>query len=470
MTLPKLSLIVLATAAAFTNVFGQSKPIAKKTNSVQKVIATKNAKPFNQTINNKVLAHPAWCLNNTIYEVNLRQFGANASFKNFINELPRLKKLGVNILWFMPIYPIGKVARKGKLGSYYAVQDYNSVSSEYGTTDDFGIMVNAIHNAGMKIIIDWVANYTSPDNIWTKEHPDFYTKDKNGKFLPPLPDRTDVVNLNYDNEQLRKTMIESMRFWLTKFDIDGFRCDKAEMIPTDFWIKCRNELDKTKHVFMLAEGEKPELHKAFDMTYTWSFYNTMKSIIKGEKKRSDLLAYFEKQKIEYNKNDLRMYFTSNHDENTPNSTEFEAFGDAHKAIAALTATLPGMPLVYSGQESGQTKHLNFFDKDVIDWGNYQNADFYSILNWAHNSTKSLLPTANMEIIDAKNEHVFVYIRKAGNDETIVIVNLTKENQSFITPLNIKGNFRNIIDENIIELIPKSELTLEPYQFFVLQKK
>jgi 1,4-alpha-glucan branching enzyme len=199
MTLPKLSLIVLATAAAFTNVFGQSKPTAKKTNSVQKVIATKNAKPLNQTINNKVLVHPSWCLNNTIYEVNLRQFGANASFKNFINELPRLKKLGVNILWFMPIHPIGKVARKGKLGSYYAVQDYNSVSSEYGTTDDFGIMVNAIHNAGMKIIIDWVANYTSPDNIWTKEHPDFYTKDKNRKFAHPTPERTDLVDLNYNN-------------------------------------------------------------------------------------------------------------------------------------------------------------------------------------------------------------------------------------------------------------------------------
>jgi glycosidase len=331
-------------------------------------------------------------------------------------------------------------------------------------------MVNAIHNAGMKIIIDWVANYTSPDNIWTKVHPDFYTKDKNGKFAHPTPERTDLVDLNYNNEQLRKTMIESMRFWLTKFDIDGFRCDKAEMVPTNFWIECRQELDKTKPVFMLAEGEKPELHKAFDMTYTWSFYNTMKSIIKGEKKRSDLLAYFAKQKNEYNKNDLRMYFTSNNNENTPNSTEFEAFGDAHKAIAALTATLPGMPLVYSGQESGQTKHLNFFDKDVIDWGNYQNADFYSTLNWAHNSTKSLLPTANMEIIDAKNEYVFVYIRKAGNDETIVIVNLTKENQSLITPINIKGNFRNIIDENNIELIPKSELTLEPYQFFVLQKK
>lgn len=460
MVINKISLLSLFGLLSINASFAQTKPaVAKPKTQISNT----------QTTKSQMLKHPDWCLNNTIYEVNLRQYSNNSSFKNFINELPRLRKLGVDILWFMPIHPIGLVERKGTLGSYYAVQDYKAVSKEYGTMEDFRVMVDAIHKSGMKIIIDWVANHTSPDNIWVKQHPDFYTKDKNGKFVPPVDDWSDVIDLNYDNKELRSAMIDAMKFWLTRTNIDGFRCDVAEMVPTDFWIECRTELDKVKPVFMLAEGEKPELHKAFDMTYTWSFYHTLKDVIEGTKKRSDLLNYFADQKKNFTKNDLRMYFTSNHDENTWNKTEFEAFGEGHKMAAALTATLPGMPLIYSGQESGQRKHLKFFDKDVIEWGSFENSEFYSALNKFHKTQPAINPFAKMEIIDVKNDNVFVFKRGTDKDEVLVIANLKSSLENINIAETIAGTYNNLFDINKLKIDAKSELSLEGFQFLILQK-
>ena len=205
---------------------------------------------------------PLWSINSTIYEVNLRQYAKNSSFKTFEKEIPRLKSMGVDILWFMPIHPIGVKERKGTLGSYYAVKDYKAVSEEFGTMDDFKHMVNYAHSIGMHVIIDWVANHTSPDHKWTETNPDFYTKDSTGKFVPPVPDWSDVIDLNYDNKAMRTAMIDAMKFWLTETKIDGFRCDVAEMVPTDFWIETHKELVAVyPNLFMLAEGEKPDRRK-----------------------------------------------------------------------------------------------------------------------------------------------------------------------------------------------------------------
>ena len=218
-----------------------------------------------------VMKAPEWTKNATIYEVNIRQFTPEGTFAAFQAHLPRLKEMGVDILWLMPIHPIGELNRKGSLGSYYAVRDYKGVNPEFGTIDDFRMLVKEAHKQGFKLIIDWVANHSSPDNNWVSEgHKDWYTLDSLGNLQPTIgTDWWDVADLNYDNNEMRNAMIDAMKYWVQETDIDGFRCDVAASVPMDFWNECRNQLDKLKPVFMLAEAEGPELHSAFDMTYAW---------------------------------------------------------------------------------------------------------------------------------------------------------------------------------------------------------
>ena len=223
--------------------------------------------------------HPEWSKNASIYEVNVRQYTPEGTFKAFQKHLPEIKKMGIDILWLMPINPIGKLNRKGSLGSYYSISDYNAVNPEFGNINDLKNLVNAAHNLGMKVIIDWVANHTSWDNIWTKTHPGFYIKDKNGNFKSPVADWTDAIGLNYNNPKLWIAMENSMEFWIKECDIDGFRCDVAGRVQMPFWNFVRMELEKIKPVFMLAEAEGPQFHKhAFDMTYSWEPHDIMKKI------------------------------------------------------------------------------------------------------------------------------------------------------------------------------------------------
>ena len=331
-------------------------------------------------ISNIGVKHLEWTKNTIIYEVNLRQYSESGSFKEFAEQLPRLKKLGIDILWIMPIYPIGEKNRKGTMGSYYSVRDYYSVNPEHGTLNDFIELVKKIHKMGMYVILDWVPNHTSWDNKLTIDHPEWYKKDSLGNFVPPVPDWSDVIHLDYNSEGLRKYMIEALKYWIQKTDIDGYRCDVAHMIPTDFWNEARVELDKVKPVFMLAEAEIPEHHdEAFDMSYAWEFYHIMNEIVRGKKTALDVDAYFEKTDSTYPKDAYRMYFTSNHDENSWNGTVKERLGEGAKAFTVLTFTVPGMPLIYSGQEADLNKRLEFFEKDVIEWKDHDLSDFYSVL-------------------------------------------------------------------------------------------
>lgn len=230
---------------------------------------------------------PEWSKNATIYEVNIRQFTPEGTFKAFGKHLPRLKEMGVDIIWLMPIHPIGEKNRKGSLGSYYAVRNYEEVNAEFGNLGDFQQLVKDAHALGMKLIIDWVANHTSPDNIWVDQgHKDWYTLDSTGNLQPTIgTDWWDVADLNYDNRDMRKAMINSMKFWLTNADIDGFRCDVAGWVPMDFWIEARKELDAVKPIFFLAESEGADQHQAFDMTYGWELHHVMNDIAKGKKQQ-----------------------------------------------------------------------------------------------------------------------------------------------------------------------------------------
>ena len=260
------------------------------------------------------VVHPSWTRDAAIYEVNIRQFTPSGTFEEFETHLPRLKKLGVDILWLMPIHPIGVENRKGSLGSYYSVKDYLAVNPEYGTMEEFKALVEEIHDQGMYVILDWVANHCAWDNPLVTEHPDWFTKDSTGHMVPPVPDWSDVVDFNYDNPELRTWMIDALRFWVRETDIDGYRCDVAGMVPQEFWNEARAELDKIKPVFMLAEDENPAHHeRAFDMTYSWELHHLLVRIAKGDTTAAALWTYFDRDIERYGNDAYRMLFTDNHD-------------------------------------------------------------------------------------------------------------------------------------------------------------
>ena len=365
--------------------------------------------PFNTIIAQSEIVsvkHPEWCYNKTIYEVNVRQYTISGTFKEFESQLPRLKEMGVDILWFMPINPIGVKNRKGTLGSYYSVKDYLGVNPEFGTIDDFKSLVNEIHKMGMHVIIDWVANHTAWDNNLAIEHPDWYTKDSLGNFVPPVPDWHDVIDLNYANNELRHYMINALKFWVKECDIDGYRCDVASMVPTDFWIEARKELDKIKPVFMLAESDDPALHQAFDMTYDWRVYSTLNDIASGKKNLDSLKIIFKNDQNNFPKDAIRMQFTTNHDENSWHGTAIKRLGDAFKSFTAFTFVIPGMPLIYSGQEAGINKSLDFFEKDTINWSNFKYEKFYHKLIDLKKNNKALQCEARgggMEVLKYNTE-------------------------------------------------------------------
>lgn len=320
--------------------------------------------------------------NAVIYEVNIRQYSKENTFNKVTEDLDRLKKLGVDIIWLMPIHPIGELNRKGTEGSYYAVKDYKAVNPEFGTMQDFKNLVNIAHQKGIKVIIDWVANHSSPDNVWIKEHLEYYTKDEKGNA--PIPtlgtDWYDVADLNYDNIGLRNAMQEAMIFWLKETDIDGFRCDVAELVPLDFWVETRKKLQAIKPVFMLAEGSKEELFAAFDMTYNWQLTDLMIEANKFEKKSVQDIAIFRENFFKsYQPDWIVMNFTTNHDKNSWDFLEKDVFGNNRLNYAALTFLMNGMPLIYTGQESGLDKKVQFFEKDAVNWGNYKYQNFYQKL-------------------------------------------------------------------------------------------
>jgi glycosidase len=387
------------------------------------------------------MEHVAWSRNATIYEVNIRQFSKQGTIKAFTADLPRLKKMGVDIVWIMPVQPIGVKNRKGALGSYYAVRDYTAVNPEFGTLGEFKAMVAQAHKLGMRVILDWVANHTAWDNHWVSEHNDWYKKNEKGEIYPVTFSEgdnveywTDVIALDYTKPALWKGMTEAMAFWVRETDIDGFRCDVAGLVPVAFWNQARQELDKIKPVFMLAESAEPALHeRAFDMTYDWALADIFKKIGKGTADARDLAAYISKPDPRFPPHAIRMMFTNNHDFNSWHGTDSELYGPAYRVLAVVAATLPGMPLVYNGQESGLNKRLAFFEKDAIAWGGYPLQDFYTgLLKLKHDNPAMANGQygAPATFIATGNDKVLAYRRVLGNNAVEVVANLSGAPQSF----------------------------------------
>jgi len=395
------------------------------------------------------LSHPEWCKNATIYEVNVRQFTPEGTFKAFQAHLPRLKDLGVDILWIMPIHPIGVLNRKGTLGSPYSVKDYYSINPEFGTLEDFKELVTVIHELGMYVIIDWVANHSSWDNELVTLHPDWYTKTLEGEFQPtPWYDWEDIIDFDYDKPGIRKYMTAALKYWMKETGIDGYRCDVAGFVPNDFWDRVRPQLDKIRPVFMLAEWESRDMHKkAFDMTYSWSLYESMHSVTVERKKFANLVEYLAHDVNTVPANDIRMLFTDNHDKNAWTGTPFTMFGDGLETCIVLTCVAKGMPLIYNGQEAGNPKQLSFFEKDVIEWKPHPFFDLYKKLFALKHRNQALWNGEwGGEMIrifnDAPNQ-VISFVREKNGDKVIAVFNFC-DNDVTVT-LRSKYHAGNYID-------------------------
>lgn len=419
---------------------------------------------------------PEWSKNLTIYEVNLRQYSSSGSFKDFESHLPRLKEMGVGILWFMPINPIGEKNRKGSLGSYYSVRDYMAVNPEFGTIDDFKNLVKKCHQYGMYVLIDWVANHCAWDNELLSRHPDWFMQDSAGNIIAPVPDWTDVADLNYDNKEMRRYMINAMKFWLTETDIDGFRCDVAGMCPVDFWNEARPALDSVKDVFMLAEWEDPAFHqKAFDMSYTWEFHHLITDIAKGKKTALSLDTLFFNESKKYRAGDYRMYFTSNHDENSWNGTAYEKFGDGVKTFAVLTFMVPGMPLIYSGQEAGLNKRLQFFDKDTIEWKKDEFYDLYKVLTALKKENKALwngtYGGTMGKIKTSDDAAVYAFCREKDGNEVVAVFNLSgKPAKVSITGSPVEGTFTDVFSGKTVSIKVGDTYKLKAWEYVIAEKR
>ena len=428
-------------------------------------ISCNNEKPYIKSV-------PEWSKNSIMYEVNIRQYTKEGTFKAFEKHLERIKELGVDIIWFMPIHEIGELNRKGSLGSYYSVKDYKSINPEFGTIEDFNSLVKKIHDLDMKVIIDWVANHTSFDHIWVEEKKfDWYNLDSNGNLQPPNgTDWWDVADLNYDNSAMKDEMIECMKFWVENSNIDGYRCDVADWVPIDFWNQCRKELDKIKDVFMLAEAENPELHKdAFDMTYGWHLHFVMNEIANGNKNSLDILDYLNNKSKDFPNDAYRLHFTSNHDENSWKGSTIERLGNSLKTFAALTVTLEGMPLIYNGQEANLSKRLKFFEKDSIDWKNYELSEFYKNLFTMKKNNQALWNGkygGNIELISNKNDSInLCFIRQKEKDKVVSFYNLSNDSTVCnVESKNLNGIYYDYETKKEVTFNDKEKISLSPWEF------
>ncbi len=414
---------------------------------------------------------PEWSVDASIYEVNIRQYSPEGTFNAFTEHIPRLKEMGVEILWLMPIHPIGEKNRKGSLGSYYSVADYRAVNPEFGTKEEFRNLIETAHEYDMNVLLDWVANHTAWDHVWTETNPEFYETDENGNFVPPVEDWEDVIQLDVDNPQMQEQMIQAMEYWVSEFGVDGYRADVAYMVPTDFWVRARKRLDEIKPVFMLAEAEVPELHQAFDMTYAWDYAETIRNVGAGEAELSAIDEALNENFEQFDKSDYRMFFTTNHDENSWTGSDPEMYGKNFENFAVMSATVWGMPLIYSGQESRLDQQLDFFEKDLIEWGNYPLEDFYRTLLTLKSENSALYNGdeggSYLKASTDRNDAIFSYKRIKDEDRVFVILNFSDEPVNFTFDSGDQGRW---FDEFSLDSVSvSSNYEMEPHRYKLLSR-
>ncbi|MGB6269466.1 MAG: alpha-amylase family glycosyl hydrolase [Olleya sp.] len=426
-----------------------------------------------------------------IYEANIRQYSPEGTFEMFTKDIPHLKQLGVKVIWLMPVFPISETKRKATggadskfatdfpedeqdkyLGSYYAVSDFTKINPEFGTIDDFRDLVKTAHDNDIYVILDWVPNHTGWDHEWLKTNPEYYTQNKKGEVVHPKDtDWTDVADLNYDNQDMRIEMIEDMSYWITKEGVDGFRCDVAGSVPTDFWEQAIPKLRDQKDIFMLAEAWEPELLKGnlFDMAYGWDRHHAMNAIAKGEKDATAWSEMMQKDAERYEADDILMNFVTNHDENSWNGTIKERMGNKSEAMTVLSYLTPGMPLIYSGQEYDLDHRLLFFEKDSFPhtkgktWELLEKLATLKQKNSALNGGKDA--AKYLEI--ASDKDVIAFSRTKGNDTIVFIANITNNNVK--AKVVQRGTYLDYITNKTIVL--NGDVTdLKANQYMVLVKQ
>ena len=402
-----------------------------------------------------------------IYEANIRNYSPEGTFNAFTKDIPEIKKLGVKVIWLMPVYPISMKNRKATgdlsvedikdpeerkkyLGSYYAISDYTAINPDLGTEADFQKLVKTAHDNGMYVILDWVANHTGWDHKWITEHPEYYHKNAKGEVTDPLNPETgkswgwtDVAHLDYTSKKLYEPMKNEMLYWVKAQGVDGFRCDVADNVPTDFWEYTIPKLKEIKPVFMLMESNKPYLFNGlFDMGYGWEAHHLMNDIAKGKKTVKDWDAYVAKQNAEYKAPDYFMNFITNHDENAWNGTEYERMGQGAEAYAALTYCMRGMPLIYTGQEYGFDRRLKFFEKDQITKEKGKTFPFYEKLGRLKNTNLALHggknPASYKRLATSADGSILAFEREKGGHKVVYVANLSGKPQEFT--INAQGNY------------------------------
>ena len=424
--------------------------------------------------------HAEWTKNAVMYEVNIRQYTPAGTFAAFQQELPRLKALGVDILWIMPVQPIGKLERKGSLGSYYSIANYTAINPEFGTEADFKSLVQAAHAQGFKVILDWVANHTAFDHAWTTAHKDWYTLRPDGSISRAIDDKgketdwSDVADLNYANKAMRAAMIGEMQWWLDNTGIDGFRCDMAGLVPNDFWKSVSEAFRPSRPgFFMLAEWEDPKLHDSFDMTYAWELHHLMNDVAQGKTGTSAITALLARQDSVYGPSAFRLTFTSNHDENSWQGSEFERMGENHLAAFVVSATVKqSMPLLYTGQEASLTKRLKFFEKDTVDWSGPSLADFYTRIFALKHENEALWNGswggAQAELKTIGGDKVYAFTRTRGANTVAVFVNFdsTAANVTY-EGLTSTGDFTDWFSKATVSLAATGSVAIPKHGYRVL---
>ncbi|TVQ65973.1 MAG: alpha-amylase [Balneolaceae bacterium] len=414
---------------------------------------------------------PEWAVNANIYEVNIRQFTPEGTFRAFMADIPRLQEMGVRILWLMPVHPIGEVNRKGTLGSYYSVKDFTGINPEFGTKEDFRALVDKAHQHGMKVIMDWVANHTAWDAVWTETNPEFYMTDEEGNFFPPVPDWEDVIQLDVNNTELWKAMTDAMDYWVREYDIDGFRADVAYMLPIEFWIQARTRLEEHKPMFMLAEAEEPEIHLAFDMSYAWEYAQAIRDIGAGRADLSRLDEVMERNFERFHNRDYRMFFTTNHDENSWQGGDVELYGDNFLNFAVLSATIWGMPLIYNGQEAGLNQRLEFFEKDEVQWEGFRYQDFYTTLLDLNTRNQALfngeIGGRYKKMSTDRDDAIFAFKRIGHHEQVMSILNFSDQEVTFTFTEGHSGSWTDVFEKSGIDVGPV--VTIPANRFMLLER-
>ncbi|QCK16385.1 alpha-amylase family glycosyl hydrolase [Mangrovivirga cuniculi] len=432
-----------------------------------------------QNINNDVeeekieSSYPEKAASDIIYEVNIRQHTPEGTIKAFMDDMDRLHKMGVDMLWIMPVQPIGVKNRKGELGSYYSIQDYKTVNPEFGTMGDFKALVDKAHEMNMKVILDWVPNHTAWDHPWITEHPEFYSQNEKGEIVYEA-DWTDIALLDHTNPETRKAMIEEMKYWVSETDLDGFRCDHPiHDIPMYFWEEATKEIDQMKDLFWLAEVDEPRAHLEFDATYAWGLLGVTNEVGEGKKPGKEIAEYIENDQERYGRKPFRLTMTTNHDVNSWEGTVFERYGEGYKTFAAMTFTAYGVPMLYSGQESGLDKRLKFFDKDTINWSDENNyEEFFTKLIEIHTENKALHAGefGGITIHINDDEEVYAFKREKNGNQVIGIFNFSEKPQVMnLTDASVAGNYSDEFTGKEVSLTVDQPLNLQPWEYLILVK-